>query len=329
MKVNRENFGNLFRAVTNFELLGKVLIIIELVAIPLGVYAIYLGYAALQLQVESNDQQLVATAWQQLTTAAPGNSGKSEALMTLAGKGVPLVNLRLDCETMGGQFHVHDTFPELERCKGAPYFSDLTFHSASQALSYSTFDGSDFNGFSIEDNIVFGLSIRKSEIKGMNFVETNVYDLDITESNLEEASFNRDIDGIVAIRTMFQSVEFTDMQIRGADFTNAKFSQVTFKEANASDWNVSGADFCWIHPYVILGDDQKPEDYCATGLSPDHSWNIWAWDDNAPKGLEPLKDFIESVKLCPASLRNDYYKNIAQEYFDFTINRGFTLPKGC
>lgn len=323
----------------------RFVFVVDLVAIPLGVIAIWQASDAIQLQVQSNEEQRGAAAWSQVANRATGNSGKGEAINTLFQRGEKLNGLLLDCESMGGAY-VNDP---LRRCKGAPYIDGLrliasitpiALDAGEPDLSEISLDpelcdsdrldiiGSDFSGSTLANSAVYCAMMIDVAIKDAFFQNTTIanswmYNVDISGSQDFIFSGNR-YDGLVAEGAVFNHTDFKNSHAAGINFTNAKFDSVNFQGLEGQDFNVSGAHFCFSSNTAF----PPSIEHCAIELPESVLQEMWAWSDMPPVGIGPIADKLATIKHCPAEQRS---ANFGKEYSDygFVYDRGYKPPTAC
>lgn len=102
------------------RLFEPLAIIIAVFALLFQIYQLREQSHEWQQEKMARQEERIARAWQLLTTRAPGNSGKVQALEFLAKNDVPLVNLDLSCSTNGGKWDTNN-----KSCSGGVYLDGL------------------------------------------------------------------------------------------------------------------------------------------------------------------------------------------------------------
>lgn len=323
----------------------RFIFVVDLVALPLAVIAIWQSSQAIQLQIQSNEEQRVAAAWAQVANRATGNSGKGEAINTLFERGEQLSGLLLDCESMGGTY----VKQPLRRCKGAPYidglrilgsFTPIVFEGVYPDLSDVSLDSelcdsnrpdiidSDFSGSTIARGAIYcammiDVTIRDAWFQDTTIANSWLYNVDISGSEDFLLLGNR-YDGLVAEGAIFNRTDFRNSEAAGINFTNAKFDQVNFRGLVGQDFNVSGAHFCYSSNTAY----PPSAEHCPVEIPDSVLEQMWAWSDMPPVGIGPVADKLATIKRCSAEHRP---ANFGREFDDygFVYDRGYKLPPQC
>ncbi|THV13769.1 pentapeptide repeat-containing protein [Rhizobium rhizophilum] len=319
--------------------------VVDIVAIPIGVVAIIQSSAAINLQVQSNEDQRVAAAWSQVANRATGNSGKGEALNLLFERGEKLSGLLIDCESMGGRY-VDDP---VRRCKGAPYIDGLRLVASDTQISVDDIHSrlnsislnpdlcdtgrldiidADFSGATLASSVIYCAMMIDVTMKDTWFSETIIanswlYNADISGAKDFILAGNR-YDGLVAEGAVFTETDFKETQAAGINFSNAKFDKVNFRGMEGGDYNVSGAHFCFSSNTAY----PPSEEHCVVDLPESVLKEMWAWSDMPPIGIGAINEKLAMIKRCPAELRTATF---GKEYADygFVYDRGYKAPDAC
>lgn len=336
---------DLLKRLVSLAAARNFLLTLELIAIPLSIYAIIQSSIAIRLQAEGNNEQRISSAWSQLTTPASGNSGKGEAINRLFKEGEELSGMLLNCEAMGGTY-VED--PK-RRCKGAPYISGLnliggtppqeTLHAIAQlenpamdpeecTLDALNMNGSDLSGSVLKKSTIYcgmlvDITAKDAYFDNVVIANSWLYNFDISGSVGLTLLRNR-IDGMVAVKSVFIGTDFGGTHASGINFTDAKFDKVKLAGLEGQDFNVSGADFCYFNNEAFPSD----EEHCPESIPDDVLAGMWAWSDMPPKGIGATAERLKSVKLCASEYRET---NFGTEFGDygFVYDRGYMAPERC
>lgn len=337
---------SVFAKLFSFSRIRDFIFVVDLVALPLGVVAIWQTSVAIQLQVDSNEEQRVAAAWAQVANRATGNSGKGEALNLLFEKREDLSGLLIDCKSMGGEY-VSD--PVL-RCKGAPFLEGLRLIGTFEPLPFQmerfpevlpeqadfdrceperlNIEGSDFSGSYFRNSVIYCAMMINVSASTTVSVDTTIasswlYNFDISDSYGLRLVGNS-IDGMIAERSTLLDVKFSGTNATGINFTDARFSRVDFTGLEGFDWNVSGANFC----YARNSDDPMSEEECSPTLPDEVLKGMWAWSDQPPKAVGPLAEQLKKIKTCPSEYRTPTFGREYQN-IGFVYDRGYKPPVQC
>ena len=222
-------------------------------------------YKERQLEREARKEERIARAWQLLTTKAPGNSGKKEALEILFSYDVPLVGLDLSCETMGGTW-INTTRRNQKKCVGSSYLSGLNFTAINSqkpiayfsrerrdllkdpnriyvergkvdnsAFSKSNFDGAEFVHSSMQSLMFISTSFIGADLSFSNFSHSTLKYVDMSKSTIEVSDFsNSDViytqfDDSFLRLSQFVGARFDSASLKYVDLESSKFSLANFK----------------------------------------------------------------------------------------------------
>ena len=223
--------------------LETIAIVIALITLIAQLLVSLLQYNEWQEESKARHEERSARAWQILTTNAPGNSGKVEALEFLARNNVPLTDIDLSCKSNDGLWLEDRNFCEA----GRVYLRNLDL--SMQNIGYrvnlkgANFSGADLTGAAFDGAILNDAIFNGAILEGVSFRDTL----------LLATSF----DGIVTSRGAGSfdipllddngDVFLSSQSVRGTDFTGAFLSSNSFREADLYkakfDGAIVGADF--------------------------------------------------------------------------------------
>ncbi len=142
--------------------LEKLAVLATVAGIGFGVYSLI----AIQEEREVREEERKIWYWTLLTTPAPGNSGKIEALEYLARQGTPLPSIDLSCRAMGGEE------PDTGECERPVYLEKLD-------LSKKTLgESANLNGANLGDTNLRDANLSNADLSRANFSDTNLSDAD-------------------------------------------------------------------------------------------------------------------------------------------------------
>lgn len=172
--------------------------ILEMVIIFATVTAVVLGAIEFYQARGDREAEGIARNWAILTTPAPGNSGKKQAIEYLVSRGEPLQNIDLSCARWGGEKTRKDK------------------------------DGKD-ETYCDRGTYLVGLSIGDmgAILNGANLYQANLSWADLTSANLTWA----DLSGANLSGAELMSVSMNGTNLSGADFTDAEITQSYSQEA--------------------------------------------------------------------------------------------------
>lgn len=276
---------------------------------------------ALGVTINEIRQNQVVQAWQILTTTAPGNSGKREAIQVLSDAGYSLQGIDLSCKTLGGQWTPKNN-PELGfTCAHPPYLAQT--NSPNTNFKDSNFSGVDLSDSNLAYSSFYRASLTRTNLGGANLTETNftrailefaflprttLDSANFTSAKAKEASFyeanlsnstlfrmkaqNAYFVGANMKNVMARRIDLRGADLGGANLQNTNLEGAKLENANFTHANISGTHLC-------------RNDACDILVSAFE--NAWAWSDDLPKVPKdhPLLG-PNGIFVCPASLKKEY-----------------------
>ena len=190
------------------------------------------------------EEARIVSAWQLLTTKAPGNSGKIAAIEYLNKKGIQLVGIDLGVDEKDvGVFleraNLEDAVlvsANLSRAEMA-HSNFRNARLAGANLSYTSSVGTDFHGASLVQ-----ANLSRSDLKDANFSESQVGAADFSRARLINANFrNADLTGADFGGADLKDANFAGSTINSTNFSRARLSGANFKGANITNGNFNDA----------------------------------------------------------------------------------------
>ncbi len=297
----------------------------EVGAICIGLFTLYHQYREFQLANIEREQETIARAWQILTTVAPGNSGKREALELLSNKGISLRSIDLSCQKHGtllslssNGFNKDKNFNH-NRCQGAVYLYGLNLHvNKLHNKNYVT--------------DITGSRFQYANLENGNFSDVIINEVDFSYTNLRNSIF---IYTNSKIKDHLENVNFTGANLINVEFSNidvfskgnpARFHKsllmdATFKhselwEADFSDANLFNTSFddVYINSANFTGAYVKKTNFKNTyGLEKFQLALSWVWADTQISNLPQFPDEwgIDTqnrgiILFCDPKLKDDF-----------------------
>ena len=144
-----------------------------------------LASEAREAEAHARKVEALARNWQILTTPAPGNSGKVEALEYLASQGQSLRGIDISCKAMGG-IEVDES--GVKRCKREPYLRGLNL--SEEKLGFKVeLQGADLSGALLSGANLSGADLWEADLSG-----ARLWEADLSGANLNGASFSNATD---------------------------------------------------------------------------------------------------------------------------------------
>lgn len=261
----------------------------------------------LKLAQAGIERNQIIQAWQIITTPAPGNSGKIQALEALHINGQTLFGIDLSCQRMGAVW-------TSDGCNRPTFLRAISLVGAD--LSHANLAGSDLENavlsrsrFSFA-NLEF-VSLRRSKIDQASFGHSNLSHADISWSNAINSSFaGSEMISANLSTTNFGSADFSHVDLSGSDLSFADVSDAYFPHTKMDNVNLSNTFFCGRPGQTAR---------CAHEVTQEQIDSAWAWDDQLPFfGLEGVKLDLLPPRLCSGQLRIQYSES-----------QRLGLPLGC
>jgi Pentapeptide repeats (8 copies) len=200
--------------------------LMTLASISFGVFVYY---------EEHKDRRETATtnAWSLITTPAPGNSGKRDALQYLVNSGVSVRGIDISCEAMKGNWNENRM-----TCQRPTFLEGLQFTPPN--FAYVDFFGANMDGANLSNSDLNFASLERATFRGAYFRNADLSRAALYKTNFERANLkNVSFQGSYAIGTSFVRANLT-----GSNFQDANISGADFSESSGiEDSNFSGAWF--------------------------------------------------------------------------------------
>ena len=275
------------RAIVRPETLKYGVTILELLGIPIAIWALLASLEQTSLTKEALINQRIVSAWQILAVPGGGSTGKGYALETLINLGQPIRDADLTCiqsarevDDDGRARCVRPTDLSGMKLKGTTDPTDPSMWSPAQR-GPGIFT-SDFSDVSIIDSTVANLFIDgsifdRARLERVSFVDTVLRDTSLVEAQL-------------------LGVTFEATSLVGVDFTHADLRAVTFAENGRYEAvNISGATFCYFSPPLLLGTTIRS----CKGVPQSFLDAAWFYEDDPPLDLFRLSGDLLVRPGCP------------------------------
>jgi uncharacterized protein YjbI with pentapeptide repeats len=198
----------------------------------LGIFGVLAAIGLFGFDMWERQEQAIARSWQLLTTSAPGNSGKVEALQYLNKKQlcIPLTD---SCWKKRVPLRGIDLSPAANRG-----LVDLTGVDLFEA---------DLRKANLSSVVLVDAKFRGANMDGVNMKASNLHGVDLTNAHADEADFsNADMTGSVlrnlhAEGSNFDGTRMDEIDATGADFAFGSFSDARISSVAPLKANFSGA----------------------------------------------------------------------------------------
>ena len=155
---------------------------VEFLAVLIAFIAFFKDLSYRQEERIARQEERVARAWQLLTTPAPGNSGKGEALEYLNSRGIPLEGIDLTPPILVGQWGGD--------CPQFTYLREVELPKAvlaNAALVCADLEGAGLQGAIFRSADLRGADLRDADLGGADLRVANLRDADLGGADLRVA----------------------------------------------------------------------------------------------------------------------------------------------
>ena len=209
------------------------------------------------IDLKDRQDERIARSWQLLTTPAPGNSGKREALAYLNSRSMcisvidwcwkertPLTGIDLSRNTHRGRVFLEEVDLSGADLSGAKLDGAL--------LKRANFSGANLTDASINDADLERADLSKAKMVSASLEGSNFTGADLTEANLEEAKisgsyFTRadlrraNLEAVDAQNSIFNNASLFGVNAQIANFTESYFDTADMNEGDYSQANFTNA----------------------------------------------------------------------------------------
>lgn len=245
----------------------------------LGLLGLIFAVGFFFFDLKDRQDERIARSWQLLTTSAPGNSGKREALAYLNSRSMcisiidwcwkertPLTGIDLSRDTHRGRVFLEEVDLSGADLSGAKFDGAL--------LKRANFSGANLTDASINDADLERADLSKAKMVSANLESSNFTDADLADANLQYAKISRsyftradlrraNLESIDAQNSIFINASLIGINAKMSNFTEGYFDTTDMSEGDYSfanftdteilnsdlgkskliDVNISGADF--------------------------------------------------------------------------------------
>lgn len=305
----------------------------------LGLLLIIPTACVMWIDLEDRQQQRLTNAWQLVTTKAPGNSGKREALEYLnkAQESLPTAILKSLNNHLGWELDtqyferidkkrtVLDGIDLSVRIGAEGYLEKLNLTNAK--LVQANFSGASLIKSSLSRSNLSKINLSKTNLLEADLYKSLLYEADLSSSNLTAANLsladlekanltNAVLENAKLIGTDLSYTNVTRANFRGANLTGAILDYTDLdKASDLSEVNFSHTDLQGIDlPYGYL----RYSDFSSANLGYANFFHAYIWkakfvntnlyETNLTNALLHHSDFskakLQHTKLTSANLRN-------------------------
>lgn len=209
---------------------------LEIGAVVGSAVGLFFAYLQFGEQVKVNKATALVHNWTLLTTRAPGNSGKVEAMEYLASRRHPLIGIDLSCEAMDGA--------EVDKqgesvCVRPTYLKSLNLSKAARGWSVSL-KGANLSGAYLERANLSGaelssINLSHANLEKAKLIGTTLKDVNLTEAILNDAELkgadleDADLSDAKLVGADLRGVNFKDTVLLGADLTDTKLTNTDLR----------------------------------------------------------------------------------------------------
>jgi uncharacterized protein YjbI with pentapeptide repeats len=217
----------------------------------IGSFLLVLTIVGFYFDYEDRKQGRIVDAWQLITTKAPGNSGKKEALEYLNSIRQPLTGIDLSTNKENGESGVYLERANLSRA----FFGQAKLDNAN--LSFTNLERALLNSANLNEANLMGTNLTSANLIRANLINANLLNaqlnnVDLANANLEGAyllSANLTNANLISANLMnadLLDADLTDADLTDADLTNADLTGtigLTCKQlTQAKNWQLSYRD---------------------------------------------------------------------------------------
>jgi len=289
MTPTKQNWAQRTRA-SNWVFVG------EIGAVAATVIALVIAAVGLWVQIIVNKKTLqeiedtaLARSWTLLTTPAPGNSGKVEAMEYLASKEQPLDGIDLSCEAMNRmekdaqdeENSDEETDSEAVKnhnCNPGAYLQYLDLSEATHGWEVSL-RGANLSRANLELAILSGADLEDADLSDADLEGANLSDAKLTDA---------DLSGAYLYKANLSDADLKDADLRDAILLSANLSGAYLWEADLSDANLQGANLSGAYLYkanLSSTNLSSTDFYNAQWIGSPNFADAWAWAISPPLNL--------------------------------------------
>jgi hypothetical protein len=321
---------------------------IEPWGILFAIIGLFLALFTFWVDYRDRVEERTVRAWQLVTTPAPGNSGKREALEYLNREDGLMCSPTL--RSVAQWLNDTDTSC-LVPLKGRTSLLGIALSPSDSGTPDDLSDdppgayleGADFEGADLGYAGLRGADLGDATLRG-----AQLWDADLRGADLERA----DLSSILATNAEFEGANLADADLADAhahgalfryatleraDLSGANLEDASFQGANLTDAVLAGADLeetAWLDDTLVSGARFTDETAGpARDLTQYQIVQAWAWADDPPVGLDQLDPPLDAskIRLCDPALRDAW--EYSHRYHDVSTEirseSGYRPPKGC
>ena len=314
--------ATLFRRLIQLLTLQNILTIVEIIGVPVAIWALWLTYGQSKLATEQVTQaqeqiklgttqvelaqqalrdQRVSSAWQILATKGNGSTGKQYAISTLMALDGRLVGIDLSCE--------------LETRKELATGMDKT----------ACYNPPDLEGLALSPGVQPDGTPRQALIERSVFHQTNFTGASFDGISITNTDFSRArLTNVTFLNSVLDVVTFSGAELRGVTFPDSLLIEIDFSDSDISDASLEGISIGAGQARDMLLQMPRNIDLsntilcdqggCALGIDQAFLDQSWYLSSAPPMGLERLTDTsltimsgCEAIPGVPDSQLHDRY----------------------
>jgi hypothetical protein len=265
-----------------------------------GLVGLIFAVGLFAYELRERQDERVARAWQLLTTPAPGNSGKREALEYLNNQ-YGCLPFGLSLPTIGKCWKNRTSLRGIdlsaETHGGMVYLGEIDLSGA--ILVRANLSGADFYETNLSGAILREASLSRADLFAANLSGANLNTANLSGAKLFETNLSG---AVLSRRANLFRAEFYDANLSGANLNTADLSGANLWDTNLSSANLWGANLSGAN---LSGANLKNAELDEkTRLS-----RVWADENNSPENMpdaiagtivyrkkgEPWPDFVDRI----------------------------------
>ncbi len=201
-----------------FQAAGSFLLILTLV----GFYFDYQG----------RQQSRIVDAWQLITTKAPGNSGKKEALEYLNSIRQPLTGIDLSTNKKNWESGVYLMWANLPRV----FFSQAKLDNAN--LSFANLERALLSSANLNEANLTGTNLTSANLKRANLINANLLNAQLKNADLSNANLL----GAMLSNADLKNADLKNANLEGANLLVASLTNANLTNSNLTSTNLLDTD---------------------------------------------------------------------------------------
>lgn len=250
------------------------------------------------------DTDLVA--WWVVSAAAPGASGKVDALEHLHRAGKTFVGLDLSCRRM-------NSLPTVDvNCANGAFLKGVDLgpvQDRAVELSKSDLSGANLETAKLTKGVLRNATLARAALSKSDLSEADLTSADLTSATLAGAALERaklvdaKLDNARLHGAKLHNADLTRAKLVGADLSNVDLTGADLSGADLTGTRLAGAKLgaALFTTTTLTGTEVSEADFGEVrDLDTVYATDVWAWADKPPKNLpDPLPKGFKIIACSP------------------------------